>query len=265
MKPVRKADPVRPFADRVRLPACIAPIVVEHMSRVCRAATFGDMDDAIAAMFSDCLPHMFAEYGDLFIDCVDLEQAVTSYLPATLASWLADLVDIGVGRRLYPAHICRYVAAAMREAATRLDRTMPPLPWVAADDGAAPLEPKQIAYLVLLLEECTRDFAATVLIGGPPPPPTTKAQRAAARKRRLGNHVRFQRRVNGLKENLCSICRAAGVPRKGRGSAARWIDGTLPDSAKTSRLIEDVLAFKSTPLQSPTAVGSHSGHEFFID
>jgi hypothetical protein len=245
-----------------RLPECIRPLVVEHMGRICRAGTFADRDDAIAAMFAACLPGMLSEYGDLFIDSVDREQAVTSYLPATLASWLADLVDIGVGRRLYPAHVCDYISAAMREAAGRLDRTITPLA-VVTDDGAIPPDPKQTAYLVILLEEAARDFAATVLIGGPAPMPTTADQRREARRRRLTNYVRFQRRVKGLKENLCSICRAAGVPRKGRGSAARWIDGTLPDSSKTARLIEAVLDFRLIPpLQSPTAVGSHLGHEF---
>jgi len=251
-----------PDHSTVRLPPCIAPIVVEHLGRICRAGTFADRDDAIAAMYAACLPGMLSEYADLFIDCVDREQSVTSYLPATLATWLADFLDTGIARRLYPGHIGLYIAAAMREAAARLDQTLPPPP-VAADDGKADRpDPRRVAFLVILLEESVRDFAAHVLIAGPPPRPTTRKERAAARRRRLGDHVRFQRRWNGIRANLCTVARAAGVPRKGRGSAARWIDGTLPDSAKTSQRIEAVLAFQLIPpLQSPTATGSHLRHE----
>jgi hypothetical protein len=219
------------------------------------------MDDAIAAMFAACLPGMVSEYGDLYADYVDLEQGLRKYLPSILAEWIAELLaPDGVGRRLYPAHICRYICAAMREAAARLDPpTMPP-PTIATDDGAVPLDPRRVAYLVILLEESARDHAAAVLIGGPPPPPTTAKQRKAARKRRLATFVRVQRQ-KGLRANLCTVARAAGVRRKGRGSAARWIDGTLPDSAKAAQLIEGVLDF-TPPLQSPTGRGSHLHHEY---
>jgi hypothetical protein len=194
------------------------------MAVICRA-TSADLDADIARMFAACLPPLVETYGDLFVlDPLDFEHALKKRIPDFLGLWIAELLDTGVGSRIYPPDLCRYITSTMLILTNRLN---------------APPDGQRFEQLVILLKHVIRDHAAGVLIGWRPPAETDIFQRKVARERRLASYAELQR-MNGQTENLSTVSRRAGVARKGRGSAERWRDGTLPDSSKTARKIETV-------------------------